>query len=66
MNKELKQIVEAAKERGWVELPHNKHLKFRLRGEGETVFIAKTPSDRRALLNIEARFRRVERTGGAK
>lgn len=66
MKKELNQIVDAAKARGWVQLPHKKHLKLQFQGKGQPVFIASTPSDRRALLNIEALFRRVERTGRAK
>ena len=66
LKSDLKRIVDEAVARGWVKVPGKKHDKYRFGETGPIVTVGNTLSDRRALLNVEARFRRVERTGSAK
>jgi len=62
MRHDLKQLLRAAEARGWqVELTRRGgHLRL-VHPAGGLVVAASTPSDRRALANLRAQLRRVER-----
>ena len=67
MSKDLKQILADAETRGWRPVPNCKnHAKYQLGTSGPIVVVGNTLSDRRALLNVKARFKRAERTGKVK
>ena len=60
-NRDLRRIVRDAEARGWTcDLTRKGHLKLR-HPSGAIVIAAWSPSDHRALKNLEARLRRVER-----
>jgi hypothetical protein len=57
--KDYKPLVAVAQEQGWdVSIGGGGHLRFQS-PEGELVFTAQTPSDRRSLLNAKACLRRA-------
>jgi len=59
-SKDLKQICADAERKGWTVKPTNGgHLKW-VHTSGAVMFSAQTPSDHRAIKNIESRIRRVE------
>lgn len=60
MSKQLRQIMKAAAKRGWEIVKTNGgHFKW-THPDGAIMFTAQTPSDPRAIKNIESRIRRVE------
>lgn len=60
-NRDLRAILVEAEQRGWgVEQTRKGHLKL-THPTGAVVFAASSPSDHRAIKNMEARLRRVER-----
>lgn len=62
MNREIKQIVRDAEDRGWTrELGRNGHIKLRHPVTNKLVVMSSTPSDVRALKNIRAELKRHER-----
>lgn len=60
-NRDLRDALAAAEERGWQIVATSKsHIKL-THPSGAVVFAGSSPSDRRAIRNMEARLRRVER-----
>lgn len=59
-NKELKQLQEKYEPRGWLFVKGRKHTKAVFEN-GRVVFMASTPSDMRAIKNIESALKRIER-----
>lgn len=61
MKRDLARLLEAARQRGWhIEPTRAGHLKLR-HPDGALVFSGATPSCPRAVLNLRAHLRRVER-----
>ena len=61
MKRDLARLLKDAGKRGWsVERTRSSHWRLR-HSSGAQVTTASTPSDRRALLNLQADLRRVER-----
>lgn len=59
-SKDLRQIRRDAEKRGWlIRLTNGGHLKW-IWVNGTVLFSAQTPSDYRAIKNIENRIRRIE------
>jgi hypothetical protein len=52
-NKDLRKLLKEAEEAGWEFTKRERHIKGR-HPNGQTATIALTPSDRRALLNIQS------------
>lgn len=59
-NKELKKLLKEAEQRGWFFVQAKKHIKGRHSVTGKMVCTSITPSDHRALLNIDKDLRRAE------
>lgn len=61
MKRDLHKLIEQVVARGWeVAKTSGGHLRWK-HPSGSIVFTSSTPSDRRALKNIETHLRRVER-----
>jgi hypothetical protein len=65
-NKDLRRILEAAVGRGWRIVTPNKPRKSRRHVafewvDGQRIIVSLSPSDHRALKNIQATFKRAER-----
>ena len=61
--KEMRKVITLAIRKGYnVELRNNGHYKFTA-PTGKFFFTSSTPSDRRALANIEADMKRAEKIG---
>jgi predicted RNA binding protein YcfA (HicA-like mRNA interferase family) len=62
MNREVKQAVEAAQERGWLREPsRNNHIKLRHPKTRELVVFPSSPSCGRSVKNTLAIMRRIEK-----
>jgi len=59
-NKELKKLLKEAEQRGWSFVQAKKHIKGRHAVTGKMVSTSMTPSDHRALLNINKDLRKAE------
>lgn len=57
---DYRKFVAEAVERGWQELRHSRHLVLVWRS-GERLVVPRSPSDQRAIKNLRAEMRRIER-----
>jgi hypothetical protein len=58
-SKETNRVLEDAVESGWrIERTNSNHLRA-TSARGSVVFVASTPSDRRAVLNTRSRIKRI-------
>ena len=63
-NKELKQLMEDGKRKGWIiEKTNGGHYRWVNRRTGAFFFASATPSDWRAMKNIRAKMNRAEVMG---
>ena len=62
MSRDVKRTILEAESRGWTVVSRRgRHYKLRLGARGPIVVLSKTPSDGRAIKNMQADLRRAER-----
>lgn len=62
MNRDVRDVVDAAVGRGWEIVREGPHMQMR-HPNGALTHVSSTPSDRRAASRIDTTFRRLERLG---